>query len=101
MAAPVAELLDVVGRKPLQGLERLRAGHLELSHVRDVEDAGALAHRTMLFEDSLVLDRHLPSPEIDQLRAQLSVQGVERGSLQGESLSRRGHEERKLAQRGD
>ena len=98
VAAPVPELRDIVGREPLQGRERPGTRHLELTHVRDVEDACALAHRPVLLEDSLILHRHLPSPEVDQLRSQLPMQRVERGSLQRRGLNRGGHEEGKLAQ---
>ena len=34
---------------------------MELAHVRDVEDAAVAAHRTVLRDDALVLDGHLPA----------------------------------------
>ena len=44
---------EVVGEEPLQRIERLRAAEDDLAHVRDVEEADALAHRCVLGEDAL------------------------------------------------
>ena len=71
---------DVVGHHALQELERLRAGGLDLAHVRDVEHAGARPDREVLVADAGVLDRHLPAGERDQLRAGGGVAVVERGA---------------------
>ena len=38
---------------------------LDLSHVADVEQAAARAHRLVLVENALVLHRHIPAGEID------------------------------------
>ena len=56
---------------------------LDLAHVRDVEDAGAGAHRDVLVPDARVLDRHLPAGERDELRARRDVAVVERGPAEG------------------
>src|SRR5690349_3041383 len=46
-----------------------------------IEDTGALAHGVMLFDDALILHRHLPPAEFDHARAQLAVHRVQRSFL--------------------
>ena len=82
--APVGELADVVGSHALKVSRRAASRHLELAHVRDVEDPDALAHGLVLLEDAGVLDGHLPAAEIDQLRAELAVQVIEGRPLRGD-----------------
>jgi hypothetical protein len=41
--------------------------------MADVEDAGLLAYRLVFSEDRVVLNRHLPTPEIDKARPEGSV----------------------------
>ena len=59
---------DVVREQALEQRFGLRAGGLDLSHVRDVEDAARLADREVLGTDALVRHRHLPAREGDQSR---------------------------------
>ena len=72
------ELVDVVGEHRLQQVARGRPLDLELAHVRDVEDAGIRAHRLVLLDHALVLDRHLPSGKRDHARAERNVTVVKR-----------------------
>jgi hypothetical protein len=72
---------------------------LELTHVGHVEQADTLADGAMFLEDPFVLNRHLPSPEVDHLCPQLSVQRIEGGSLEGRRFLGKRHEEPKLAHR--
>ena len=58
------------------------AGQRDLSHVGDVEDPRRLAHRSVLGEDRVVLDRHLEAGEVDQPRAQPLMRRVEGGAPQ-------------------
>ena len=77
------ELGDVVGEDPLQERLGVGPGRLDLAHVRDVEDAGALAHGLVLGADPAVLDRHLPAREGNEPRAGRHVAVVQRGALEG------------------
>ena len=58
----------------LTHMDVTRADCEQAAHVRDIENAGALAHRVVLFDDALVLDRHSPAGEGDDSRALLFVQ---------------------------
>ncbi len=58
--------------------DRLLAAHLDLAHVRQVEEPRRAANRTVLGQDALVLDRHLVASERDEPRAEGNVLGVER-----------------------
>ena len=78
---------DVVGEQPLQQLERLRAARLDLAHVRDVEDARRFAHGHVLLAHALVLNRHLPAREVDELGPGLDV-AVEQGGASERGGSR-------------
>ncbi len=64
----------------------VRPLHLELAHVRDVEDAGIGPHRSVLGDDALVLHGHLPAGERHHPRAELDVPIVQR-----RMQKRRGH----------
>ena len=59
------------------------AAHLELAHVRDVEEAGRRAHGLVLVDDARVLHRHLPAGERDDPRAGFHVLVVEGRLLRG------------------
>ena len=63
------ERADVVGGQDLQRGQRLRASHLELAHVADVEEADGRADRAVLLDDARVLHGHLPSAERNHARA--------------------------------
>ena len=76
---------EVIGHEALQKLEAGVAGDAKTSHVRDIEQAGDLAHREVLVADGGVLLRHLPSAEVDHPSAQGDVAFVERRALQGAS----------------
>ena len=58
---PDLELCGVVAREALHRRECIGAGHLDLPHVADVEEARARAYREMLVRDAGILDRHLPT----------------------------------------
>jgi hypothetical protein len=62
--------------------------------MRDVEEADPLPDGSVLYQNPLVLHRHLPPSEVDHLRAELSVKGVKRGSLERRRLH--GHRHEKL-----
>ena len=76
-AWPGCELVDVVRERRLEQVACGRAFDLELAHVRDVEDAGVGAHRLVLLDHALVLDRHLPAGERDHARAEGDVTVVQ------------------------
>ena len=84
----------VIRQQPLQQLGRLWALGLDLSHVGDVEDAASITHRQVLLLDPLVLNRHLPAGERDQLRPGLQVGLVQRGPPQRPGLHARDPSER-------
>ena len=63
------DLADVVGQQVLEELGGARPARRDLAHVRDVEDAGAGAHRDVLLAHALVLHRHLPARERNHARA--------------------------------
>ena len=99
---PSASLRDVVAASArCSAVERAGPVHLELAHVRDVEEPDALAHGAVLLEDARVLDRHLPAAEVDQLRAELAMEvdraacGAARRAAAGAAIGMG-----KLAQRG-
>ena len=66
---------------------------LDLAHVGDVEEAGARADGHVLLADALVLDRHLPARERDELGAGRRVAVVERGAAEGVGGDRHGRVE--------
>ena len=74
----VGDLVEVVREQRLQQLVRARPFDLDLTHVRDVEDARVGAHGLVLRDHALVLDRHLPAGEGNHARAGGDVAVVER-----------------------
>ena len=72
---------QVVGHSVAQELERARTLDVELAHVRDVEQAGALAHAHVLAHVAGVAHRHLETRELHDLGAQRAVEVVERGAF--------------------
>ena len=74
------QLVDVVRERRLQQIACGRSFDLELAHVRDVEDARIGAHRPVLLDHALILDRHLPTGEGDHARAEGNVTVVQRRS---------------------
>ncbi len=76
------ELRRIVHRDVLNRFERLRAGHADVAHVADVENANAAAHGEVFFHQSAdrgVLDRHVPAIEVDHLGSKLAMDGVQSG----------------------
>ncbi len=61
-----------------------RAADGDFAHVRDVENAGGVAHGEMLVGDAGVLHGHLPAAEINQLRAEFLVRGKKCGAFEHE-----------------
>ena len=61
---------------------RARTADPHLAHVRQVEQADALAHRAVLIEDARVLDGHLPAGEVDEPATERAVTFYEGGLLQ-------------------
>ena len=58
------------------------AVHVDLSHVRHVEDARVGANRLVLGDDALVLHRHLEARERHHARSESHVAPVERSALE-------------------
>src|SRR5690606_5878815 len=83
--AAVREAAEVVRDQPIDGRDGIGTGHLELAHVRDVEQTRAGAHGLVLDADPGVLDRHVVAGEGHELRAEAPVflvkgRGSERGA---------------------
>ncbi len=78
----------LVGDQPVGRLERARAREPELSHVGEIEDADALAHRLVLRDLSGVLEGHQVAREGNDLRPEVAVLIVQRGLFRF-GLSRR------------
>ena len=70
--------VEVVREQRLQELGGARPFHLELAHVRDVEDARIRADGTVLLDHALVLDGHLPTGEGNHPGPRRDVPVVER-----------------------
>lgn len=73
---------DVADQREVQQLGRLRAGDGDLTHVRQVEETGAGAHRDVLLALGAVAQRHVPAGEVGHRRAQRAMRGIERGTAQ-------------------
>ena len=69
LGAALRNCAHVVGEQALEQVLGAGPAGLDLAHVRDVEHAGARAHRPVLGADPLVLHRHLPAGEGHQPRA--------------------------------
>ncbi len=78
----VTHAVDVVREHLLEERLRGRAVHVDLAHVRDVEHSRVCAHRAMLLDDALVLDRHLEACERHHACAEGDVTGVQRRALE-------------------
>jgi hypothetical protein len=70
--------VDVVGEHPLHERDRAGAAHLELAHVRHVEEAGMGADGLVLRDDALVLHGHLPPGEGNHPRPRCHMAVAER-----------------------
>src|SRR5262245_57334067 len=80
MSPPGDELPDIVGSELLKQLQSPWALHPDLSHMANVEQPGARAHREVLLDERAELNRHLPSGKVDELRTRFPDDLVE-GSL--------------------
>ncbi len=81
---PGREADDVAGHQRLERRGGVGAGEPYLPHVRDVEQRRRLAALAVLGEDAAgVVDRHLVAGERHHLRAEVAVQRVQRGGLEG------------------
>ena len=69
----------VVGRDPLHERKGVGAGHLDLTHVADIEESRTGSNGHVLVGDAGVLDGHVPSGEVDHTGAAGDVHRVERG----------------------
>ena len=75
---------DAPHQRVIERLSGTGPGHLDLTHVGQIEDAGAAAHRMMLGEVGGVAQRHLPAAEIGEGGSCGSVDGVQgRGAHHG------------------
>jgi len=66
---------QVAGQRVVQRGGRVRAGHRDLAHVRQVEQPGRGAHGVVLGGLAGVPQRHQPAREISQCRTQPLVHG--------------------------
>ena len=71
---------DAVDRQRLGPFADVPAVQFELTHVREVEEPGALAHGVVLGQDARVLDRHLEAAERHHARPKREMRVVERGT---------------------
>src|SRR5690606_32623185 len=69
---------EVVADEPVHRLQRAGALEEHLTHVGDVEESCRLAHREVLGDAALVLDRHVPAGEIHHPGTQLAVDMIQR-----------------------
>ena len=83
LRSAVVEALDVVREDRLQERTGARAFDLELSHVRDVEDAAVRPHRLVLGNHPLVLDGHFPAREGNHARPEGDMTVVNRRPQKG------------------
>ena len=73
----VGEGADIVGEDMVHKLLSLRAGDEHLAHVAHVEDAGPVAHRVVLLDDSGILDGHVKTGKRAHLGALCHVVAVQ------------------------
>ena len=72
------KLVDVVRERVAQEIAYVSAAKIDREHVRHVEHAGIAAHRMVLLELRAVGHRHVPSAEVDHLRARGAMHGMKR-----------------------
>ena len=70
---PHRQRSDIVRRHFLKQFERFRPFDPDFAHVRDVENAHALAYGLMFFDNSGIFDRHVISGKLMHLRTQCDV----------------------------
>ena len=76
----------VVRQQLAQPRRGVLALHVDNRHVRDIKNAGRPPHRMVFLELRPVVQRHLPTMKVDELRVACSVLFVESGSVHGEVL---------------
>ena len=75
----LCETLYIVGQTIVEERHRVRTRDFDLPHVRNVENAGLLAHRTMLgYCAGFVLQRHFPPGERTHSGAIFTMPGMKR-----------------------
>src|SRR5712692_3601474 len=85
LRAPAADAGQVVREQALQEGDAGFAGHLEATHVRDVEEPGGLAHRNVLVAYGRVLLGQLPAAEVHHASTEGDVTFEEWSSARGAS----------------
>ena len=65
------------GEQVLEKRERVGSGHIELTHVVNVEKAGGVSNGVVFFQDAGILHRHFPAAELDHARAERDVRVVQ------------------------
>src|SRR5699024_10377100 len=73
---------ELPGQGVVEGVAGLRAAHVDLPHVAEVEDAGALPRRAVLREIRVVPHRHAPAGEVGERRTERLVDRLEGGAAQ-------------------
>ena len=76
-----AQLGRVVACDALNCREGIAAGHFDLAHVADVEQAGPRAHRQVLLCNARVLDGHVPAGKRHHPGAERNVPSVQSSLL--------------------
>src|SRR5438874_806351 len=61
--------------------EGLAATHVDLTHMRDIEQASSSTTGVVLLEDASVVDGHLPAPELHHFCTHLGVPVIQRRTL--------------------
>ena len=74
---PNGELTHIGGGDVLQKCERVLAFDPKFTHVTHIEDAGPFTHRAVFVDDAGVLDRHIPTAELDHTGIEGQVLRVE------------------------
>ncbi|MCY1178412.1 hypothetical protein D9M73_187590 [compost metagenome] len=74
------QALYVVGQQALQVLLGLRTGDVDHGHVGNVEHAAVATYLVVLLDLRSIVQGHVPTAEIDDLRAKCYMQVVERGA---------------------
>jgi len=54
-----------------------RPFHVNLTHVGNIEQAGLVPDGIVFFDDTSILHRHSPTTEVDDLRTQFLVLGIQ------------------------
>ena len=94
---PYAQVRRGAGEQNIQQTGRVGAANVQSAHVGDVEQAGRVAYRRHLGDNSLVLHRHVPSAEGHHAGAKGYVGIVKRGA---EIFSNGGISSHRLFERG-